>query len=100
MNLFEKPPGVETRWASFENRAAGRNCAGSENRGGKGHPSDRLVAGETMDLLDAAGSGIIRRIWMNLDSPAGILAPLAPALVRMAGLADTGDAQARADTAE
>jgi len=87
MNLFEKPPGVETRWASFENRAAGRNCAGSEN-------------GETMDLLDAAGSGIIRRIWMNLDSPAGILATLAPALVRMAGLADTGDAQARADTAE
>jgi len=67
MNLFEKPPGVQTRWASFENPTAGRNCAGLENKGGKGHPSDCLAAGKTRTLLDVSESGIIRRIWMTID---------------------------------
>jgi hypothetical protein len=66
MNLFEKPRGVQTRWASFENPTAGRNCAGLENKGGKGHPADSLKAGETKTLLDVIGSGLIGRIWMTV----------------------------------
>lgn len=57
---------METRWASFENPSAGRNCAGLENKGSKGHPSDSLAAGTARTLLDITGSGIIRRIWMTV----------------------------------
>ena len=66
MNLFEKPRGVQTRWASFENPTAGRNCAALENRGAKGHPCDTLKIGETKTLLDAKGSGLITRIWVTV----------------------------------
>jgi hypothetical protein len=66
MNLFEKPRGVQTRWSSFENPSAGRNCAGLENQGAKGHASDRLRPGETKTLLDVTGSGMITRIWCTI----------------------------------
>lgn len=66
MNLFEKPRGVQTRWSSFENPSAGRGCAGLENKGAKGHASDRLAAGETKTLLDVTGSGMISRIWLTI----------------------------------
>ena len=66
MNLFEKPRGVETRWSSFENPAAGRDCAGLENQGNKGHASDHLEIGETKVLLDVKGSGMIRRLWFTI----------------------------------
>ena len=65
MHLFEKPKGVQTRWISFENTRTERAHAGLENRGAKGHAFDRLAAGETKTLLDVAGSGAIRRIWMT-----------------------------------
>jgi len=66
MNLFVKPRGVQTRWASFENPTAGRNCAAFKNKGAKGHPSDTLAAGTARTLLDVSGSGVIRRIWMTI----------------------------------
>ena len=64
--LYTKRPGVETRWASFENLSAGKGCGGGENRGAKGHAFDFLKAGETKTLLDVEGSGTVRRIWMTL----------------------------------
>ena len=66
MNLFEKPRGVQTRWSSFENPTAGRDCAGLENKGAKGHAMDRLEAGKSKTLLDVKGSGMIRRIWFTM----------------------------------
>ena len=66
MNLFEKPHGVQTRWSSFENSSAGRNCAGLENKGHKGHASDHLEVGETKTLLDVKGGGMVRRIWFTI----------------------------------
>ena len=57
MNLFDKPRGMQTRWASFENSAATRATGGLENRGAKGHAFDRVAAGETKTLLDVKGSG-------------------------------------------
>ena len=68
MNLFEKPPGVQTRWSSFENLTAGRDCAGLENKGHKGHATDRLEAGETKTLLDVKGSGTITRMWFTIGN--------------------------------
>lgn len=67
MNLFEKPRGVQTRWASFENSTAAPGSGGRENRGAKGHPSDTLDPGETKTLLDVTGSGIITRIWLTIS---------------------------------
>jgi Protein of unknown function (DUF2961) len=67
MNLYEKPDGVQTRWSSFENLAAGRGCGGTENRGAKGHAFDQVAAGETKTLLDVRGSGTIGRIWMTVN---------------------------------
>jgi hypothetical protein len=67
MNLYDKPRGVQTRWVSFENPTGGRGMAAQENRGAKGHACDRIAAGETKTLLDFAGSGEIRRIWMTVS---------------------------------
>lgn len=67
MELFEKPQGVQTRWISFENTGAGRGHAGLENQGAKGHAFDTVAAGETKTLLDIAGSGAIRRIWVTIS---------------------------------
>ena len=57
---------AETRWASFENPSAGKGTAARENRGAKGHPADRLAAGETKTLMTAEGPGEIRRIWITV----------------------------------
>jgi hypothetical protein len=38
-----------------------------ENLGVKGHAFDQLEVGETKTLLDVAGSGMIRRLWMTLN---------------------------------
>jgi hypothetical protein len=59
------PPGVETRWASFENLTAGRGTAGQANRGFKGAACKFIAPGETQVLLDFHGSGLITRFWMT-----------------------------------
>ena len=66
MNLYEKQKGLQTLWASFENRDARRAGACLENKGAKGHPCERVAAGETKTLLDVNGSGTINRIWMTI----------------------------------
>jgi hypothetical protein len=67
MNLYEKPPGVETRWISFENASGERAKAGLTNAGAKGFAFDSVAAGETKALLDLTGPGTIRRIWATID---------------------------------
>jgi hypothetical protein len=67
MNLFEKPAGIQTRWASFENPGAEMGKAGLENKGHKGHAFDRLPAGKQVDLLNFKGTGIINRIWLTIS---------------------------------
>lgn len=67
MELFQRQPGVQTRWASFENPEAAKGQAATANRGAKGSPFAGVAAGETKTLLDARGSGTVRRIWMTLS---------------------------------
>ena len=57
----------ESAWTSFENPTGGKGIAGQENKGAKGHPSDCLPAGESCDLTNVQGAGIIHRIWMTMN---------------------------------
>jgi len=65
MNLYEYCSQARTRWVSFENSSGARGQAGMENQGAKGHPSERLHAGQSRTLIDIEGSGTICRIWMT-----------------------------------
>ncbi len=67
MTIYEKGPGIQTRWSSFENLKAGRGQAALENMGAKGHAFDRLAAGKTKTLLDVSGSGLVHRIWLTIS---------------------------------
>lgn len=67
MNLYEKPNGIETRWASFENSMGARGAGGRENRGAKGHPYEPIEPGEVKTLMDVRGSGMINRIWITIS---------------------------------
>jgi hypothetical protein len=70
--LYELPPGQQTRWSSFENSLAQKGKGGIENKGAKGHPSEIISPGTTRALLDVKGAGIIQRIWLTVNdrSPA------------------------------
>lgn len=57
---------IETRWNSFENPTSGKGTGGSENKGAKGHPYDYLKAGESKELINVKGSGIITRMWFTI----------------------------------
>jgi D-arabinan exo alpha-(1,3)/(1,5)-arabinofuranosidase (non-reducing end) len=65
-NLYDLPPGVETRWFSFENPGGVKGQGGRANEGRKGAPSRAIKAGEKVILADVAGPGTIRRIWCTL----------------------------------
>lgn len=65
-NWYDLPPGVETRWYSFENPAGLPGQGGKANEGRKGAPARPIKAGETVVLADVTGPGTIRRIWCTL----------------------------------
>ncbi len=65
--LFVYTEGVETRWASFENPGADKGVGGRENQGAKGHPAERLLAGDQATLLDVTGPGIVDRMWITIS---------------------------------
>ena len=57
----------QTVWVSFENRTGEKGAAAQTNKGAKGYPSDRLAAGDSCELLNIRGSGVIHRIWMTVS---------------------------------
>jgi len=65
-SLFDLPPGVETRWYSFENPSGRRGEGGLSQAGRKGAASKTIHAGETVVLADVAGPGVVRRIWLTV----------------------------------
>jgi hypothetical protein len=65
MDLFRKPPGVVSRWISFENPTAARSAGAQKNRGAKGRPSEIVKPGQSVTLVDTSGPGVLRRIWMT-----------------------------------
>ncbi len=65
--LYEMPENTETRWSSFENSTAEKGKGGLENKGAKGHPFNKIDAGERLTLLDVQGSGTVTRIWLTIN---------------------------------
>ena len=66
--LYEMPQEkATTRWVSFENVSGEKGVGGMENKGAKGHAFERLKAGESVDLVNFNGSGIINRIWLTVS---------------------------------
>ena len=67
--IFEVPEGVQTRWASPENRDGEKGAGGQEQNGRKGMPAFSLPAGKQQILAQAKNtSGTIRRIWITIDN--------------------------------
>ena len=58
---------LDSRWNSFENPNTEKGAGGMENKGAKGHPYDKLPAGESKVLMDIEGSGIITRMWFTIQ---------------------------------
>ena len=65
--LYQMPKNKETRWISFENIKGQKGRGGLENKGAKGHAFDYIMPGKSVDLVNFAGSGTIRRIWLTLS---------------------------------
>jgi hypothetical protein len=66
--LYRVPPGVESRWTSFENITGEKGAGGKANGGAKGAAFSTVAAGEEKVLLDVTGSGTVRRMWLTLGS--------------------------------
>jgi len=60
---------VESRSISYENRAgekgAGGKAASNLGAGRKGSPAVNIAAGQTFELCDIKGPGVVRHIWMT-----------------------------------
>lgn len=67
MDIFRPNRQAVSRWADFENPSAQPGAGARENARAKGHAFESLAPGQTVTLLNASGSGIIRRIWMTLS---------------------------------
>lgn len=66
--LYRRNPTANTRWATFENPTAGKGIAARENKTAKGHAFDPFPNGATKTLLQVAGSGSVRRIWITIPT--------------------------------
>lgn len=64
--LHTMPEQTETRWITFENPTGAKGAGGRMNRGGKGAAFKPVGAGETIVLMDHAGSGTVRHMWFTL----------------------------------
>lgn len=65
--LYQIPENTTTGWSSFENPKAEKGEGGKENKGAKGHAFNQIRAGESIDLLNIEGSGVVNRIWMTFS---------------------------------
>lgn len=65
-SLFEHKD-MSPRWSSAENMNGAKGAGGQENNGAKGRPSVSIEAGESFDLIDTKGMGIISRIWITIS---------------------------------
>ena len=65
------PPAIDTKtiWVSPENPNGDKSAAGLTNKGAKGRAFITLKKGEQVTLLDATGSGIVRRMWLSGTIP-------------------------------
>jgi len=68
--LYKAPSNqIKTIWVSPENPTGAKGSAGITNKGAKGRAFITLEAGEKINLLDATGAGIVRRMWLSGTIP-------------------------------
>jgi hypothetical protein len=68
--LYKAPSSqTKTVWMSPENPTGAKGSAGMTNKGAKGRAFITLEAGKKIDVLNATGSGIIRRMWLSGTIP-------------------------------
>jgi hypothetical protein len=65
--LYTVPADAETRWSSFENMNGAKGRGGAENQGAKGHAFEIVAPGQSRNLLDVKGAGIVQRIWLTIS---------------------------------
>ena len=67
-DMIYQMPGenIVTRWYSYENVNADKGAGGQDQYGRKGAASVTIPAGDSHVMVDAKGSGTIRRIWFTL----------------------------------
>jgi len=58
---------LSPRWSSPENKNGVEGQGGKENNSGKGHPYDTIAAGQSLDLLQVKGTGVVNRIWITIN---------------------------------
>ncbi|MEX2393585.1 MAG: glycoside hydrolase family 172 protein [Actinomycetota bacterium] len=58
-------PSLDARAVTFENPTGERGAGGTAHGGRKGAPSRTVAPGETVQLADITGPGVIRHIWMT-----------------------------------
>jgi hypothetical protein len=64
--LYKAPAeGAITRWISPENPTGEKGKAGLTNKGAKGNAFYIVAPGETKEILNVEGAGIIQRMWMS-----------------------------------
>ncbi|MDE3145639.1 MAG: DUF2961 domain-containing protein [Bacteroidota bacterium] len=65
--LYDFPENTTSHISSFENLNAVKGSGGQSNKTAKGHPFELLHPGETKELLNINGEGIIQRIWLTVN---------------------------------
>lgn len=73
-------PGYEARSVTFENPTGRRGGGGEVNRGRKGAPARVVHSGETVQLVEMSGPGVVTHIWMTVGTASR--APAEPRLLR------------------
>ena len=65
--IFQMPENVESRVSSFENPNGVKGNGGKSNKTAKGNAFETIKQGETKNLLDVNGQGIVQRIWLTVN---------------------------------
>ena len=66
-SLYEMPTNPQSRLSSFENPNGIKGNGGKTNKTAKGNAFENMEPGETKQLLNINGEGIIQRIWLTID---------------------------------
>jgi hypothetical protein len=74
--LFQKPPGIQSRVSSFENKNGVKGGGGRTNRTAKGNAFEWIYPGGQKTLLDIKNRGIIQRIWLTVNQSPQLLRSL------------------------
>lgn len=65
--VYEFAEGQDSRWISPENPTGAKGAGARENAGAKGHAFDTIPAGQSLELANISGAGIIDRFWMTIE---------------------------------